>query len=448
MGVDLNQLYHLVQQGNSEFTHPLIDELDITDDERQIITRLIKCEINQYYGNFGENLFLLDEIKTYPIDDDHYLCPHIRYQEANTYWKMGNTDVSLALLNEYLEKDNIGFAWYEKFRRLLAIVLFMVGNVKQAINISSEIIQISQDEILVAMTKDNLGYFYRFVGNVDDAIQLHLDAIQVFEEVDYDLVKANCYENLAMALSSKNRFEEARKYLDKSLEIKLHIGNNYYTSWTLYHIIRVLTQTDTDLNTIRGYKDKFYSLLDTPNPTVSDRFDLVLAMTLKSGEMIEEKLKSLEILKRLDDSSNLSHEFKIDIKLFMMEIFIYQLIILEGNPKEITKSLNETSEEVLHMAFEHESFPLLIMMHIFRSKLSLLSGNYKDSKRLLQQAMPIVEEKDLVHLRTVVEKEISRLDDFLLKLSSKLEQLNDSVNNQLLQTIKRVINSNYIDPEW
>ncbi len=175
--------------------------------------------------------------------------PHIETDLKYTLGKInhfkGENDKALDILFDV--KNNLESNTETEFKKIYIETLYAIGEIYRTksdksgdenfnkfskyINIGYDVSVEIDDKVLSAVGKDNIGLIHRAEGDLDRAIQLHQDSLNMKEElkdidtVEKDLLKSYSLNNIAVCYELKCDYDRAIEYYNRAIVLKKECGD-------------------------------------------------------------------------------------------------------------------------------------------------------------------------------------------------------------------------------
>lgn len=181
----------------------------------------------------------------------------------------------------------------------LAIAYRFKGLYDTSIYLSTEALDITENNFLKASSYNNLGVCYRYKGNYEKALSFYLKAADVYQK-DNDLEQLGIvYNNIGTMFLFSEFIGKAKKYLQKSLSI--HLENNHqkpladvYNNFGIYYAnmgdlqlslsyFNRSMKIEKELGNIRGVNDSYFNIASVY--TMMGNLDSAIVMIQKSVQL-------------------------------------------------------------------------------------------------------------------------------------------------------------------
>ena len=169
-----------------------------------------------------------------------------------------------------------------------------------------------------------------------------------------------------------------------------------------------------DKERANDYRQQFKELDSDSNPNIRLREELLKALILKQGQRIKSKVKSQEILLKIvneETYSRLDHELTVIAMLNLCELLLDEYRAY--GVQEVLTEVDGLLKETFNVAKTYQSNFILVEVMTLQSRFSLLRGKIEKADSYLDQAIAIIEEKDLRELTQRVQEEKQSLQSKL-----------------------------------
>ena len=354
------------------------------------------------------NLALIYDYKAQPTDALNY------YQKAlDISEEFGNPEMKATLLLN-IGKLNFGLGEFntalDNFH--LALSSFQELNIKPTI----------------AQVMGWMGQLYTTQGEVDKALKLFNENLIIYEELDILPEIGQSYHNMAEAYQKMGNLKEAIKYCIKSQQILQEVGNNLPLANSLQLLVKLLVLNDSK-DQAEQYLKKFQEISEKEdNKIINQAFRLSKAFSLKDSDRMVSRAQAQQIFQEISEEEVVNHDLTVEAMLNSCEILLTEL--RASGDEEVVSELKVLLEKLQKIAKDQNSYFVLVNTQMLSSKVALLDLDLEASKRLLNEAQQLAQEKGLKSLAVTASGEydillsqLSQWDDLIDRNVSMLERL-------------------------
>jgi signal transduction histidine kinase/predicted negative regulator of RcsB-dependent stress response len=308
-------------------------------------------------------------------------------------------------------QKNIGLIYQRKGELNLALEYYQ-NSLK-----SRELIGNKED---IARSLHSIAIIYLYKGELDGSLD-HLDRTHgILKQIGNHLEISSVLKDKGIIFQRKGKFSEAENHFKKSLQIRKKIGNELEISETLYHLILLHIEIQSNKY------DKYYNNLkkisaSSQNRVIKIRSRLAEAAILQTSSRMTKKVEAHELFEKVIEEDLVDYELTVFAMLNLCEFLLLEL--KSSGEKEVLVEIQTILEKLYEMATDQESHLLLVEILIIQSKLALLDYDMAEAESFLGNARDIAEEKGL--------------DQFLLKITYLQHQL-DEESNRLSELAKQL----------
>ncbi|MFW9997141.1 MAG: tetratricopeptide repeat protein [Candidatus Odinarchaeota archaeon] len=362
-------------------------------------------------------------------------------------WQKGKLDQALNYYQQSLDlREEIGNQRdIATSLNNIGLVLWNKGDLNLALEYyfqSLTIFRKTDDELSIASLLNNIGLICHDKGDLDEALEFHLKSLEIREKGPIELDRAISLHNVGLIYRQKGFITQSLEFYHKCLEIEKKIGNDYFISDTLLHLIEVAT--DNSNNTIAKQYLDYLQQINARNGSnvVSQRYRVAQALVLKTDSRLRNRIKAEELLEQVCSEEILESSLTVTAMLHLTDLLLQELRI-SGN-EELFKEVKDLINRLLQISEQQKSHSLLVEAYLLQAKLSIVELNLKRARSLFIQAQIMAEEKGLQRLAMKISSEHDALIEQLNKWeqamdqeSSLIERLEIAGLDQVVQRMKQ-----------
>jgi tetratricopeptide (TPR) repeat protein len=241
------------------------------------------------------------------------------------------------------------------------------------------------------------------------------------------------YANMGLVLLEKGDFEEARSYLQKSLDIALQSGEENAIGDLQFYLFR-LAMAEGNLVEAKSTVGNLMDLSEVykGNTLINNLFTLANAILLKESTNVRDWIKAQDQLINLVDKFDYTSINKILTMKHLCDTYLDE-IKLYGHEQAFYKAQN-VIEQLTMLAANQNSMRVLVESFLLRARMKLINGDFDEAEALYHQAETICEEKDLKALgdhiqvkKSEFELDLKQMQNLLTRnatLQERLKQAN------------------------
>ncbi|MFW9957432.1 MAG: tetratricopeptide repeat protein [Candidatus Odinarchaeota archaeon] len=331
----------------------------------------------------------------------------------------------------------------------VGVIHRLKGNLDQAAECYNKSLKIQQNQSIgpeFALALNNLGEIYNLKGELDSALEFYQRSLLIYEAMGAKEGIALALLNIGDIQRRKGNNENAFEYYQRSLAISEVMGNTRLISAVLGELVALaLDSNESDLS--KEYLTKLGQIDKTSESVViNQQFRISNALVLKHSQRTRDRVKAEEILERIVDEEVADHTITIAAMIHLCDLLLLELKATRAD--EVLKKVNDLTKQLMSVAQEQASHPLVVESYLLQSKLALIDFEVSKAKQLLVRAKNLADEKGLFRLSHIVDKEMQTLQSELQRWESILEEnpskqemvnltnLDDLVKRMVLKTVE------------
>ena len=418
-----------------------------------------------------ENLYSTDSIQDPPKEID--------LRKASLLLHKGHIQIHTGDFDHAFEFCQQGLTIFERYDYIqgianahhnLGTIYAAKGNLEQALLHTQKGLTLRErldHKLSIAISLNNLGAIYYDKGELDQALEYHSRSLDLKEAIGNKLHIALSLNNIGEVYQQKGELDLAQSHLKRSLALGREIGNKRYIAYALDHIGEVYQQKreldlaikshkkslalgeelwnnltisgalfclisvsiDMDsLELAKQYLNRLKELNEQQqNPIISQRYRVAEAIILKTSSRSRSRGKSENILAQVVKEPIINHEVTVDALLNLCDLLLVELRL--SDDPAVMNEIQAHVTRLLFIADQQHSHWLLAETFVLRSKLVLVEGEIKASRRFLEQAQHLAEERGLHRLAMQISSDHDALLDQLGNWQNLIDR-NASMNER------------------
>ncbi len=387
--------------------------------------------MDMIYVQLDADLFWIQDIQD--AENSHLYVELKRLKGIYTRFT-GELDLSIEYFNEcFAESEKHGdIRMISELYHALGVVYMDTGNYQMALEHINQSIRIKKANGYEV----NLGVSYYHKGNISVLKGELTKALEIFARSQELSTKFQDKRLDGLILGKMGliyeRFEEyqtAFDYLNESFRIKKELGNPFDITDTIFHLIRILLNTDR-IDLAQQYYDNFLPIFQSNlgNEMINLRKRLIDASFQKNSERIyEQALAQVEF-------KDIIHDKILDFGLTRYALLnLTDLLLIELRITGEEEVLNELLNIINHLhsiSIEEESQSINLELLLLKSKISELQLDFDQAQAYLEDALQLAIKTGLRQFET----KISTAYDSLL---TNLDSWKDEDKTDILSRIER-----------
>jgi tetratricopeptide (TPR) repeat protein len=327
---------------------------------------------------------------------------------GNIHSRKGNLDQalacqkrSLAIKEELGNKHDISMSLIN-----LGAVYQLKGELKQAEEHYQRSLAISEELGIkrdIALALNNLGNIDQLKGDLNQALECFQTSLAIYRELGIREEVALLLANIGEIHRKKGNLERAFEYYERSLATYEEMGNDPLTAIVLYELVWIALERG-DPTLAQQYLQKLQQINEgTDNRSISQRYRVARALSLKASKRARDKLKAVEILEHLVEEEVADHSLTVTAMIHLCDLLLFELKMTGED--ELFGEIKDLTYRLLEIAEQQSSHSLLAETYLLQSKLALIELDMGRARTLLTKAQAIAEEKDLRMLARAVAHE-------------------------------------------
>jgi tetratricopeptide (TPR) repeat protein len=284
----------------------------------------------------------------------------------------------------------------------------------------------------------NLAELYLDIGELDKAFE----CMNVFlkgsvNDPRYGIL-AYPKANMGLILFEKGDFEEARLYLQKSLDIALQSGDE--SAICDFHLFLFrLAIAEGNLVEAKSIVNELMDLSEAykDNILIRNQFTLANAILLKESTNMRDRIKAQDLLISLVDKFDFNTTNKTLTMKHLCDTYLDEMK-LYGHGPAFYKA-QDIIEQLTMLAATQNSMRVLVESYLLRARMKLIDGDFDEAEDLYHQAETTCKEKGLTTLGDHIQ---SKKSEFELDL--KQMQILLSRNATLQERLKQANIDEYL----
>ncbi|MHA2030034.1 MAG: ATP-binding protein [Candidatus Kariarchaeaceae archaeon] len=352
----------------------------------------------------------------------------IEEQISATKVNIGNIFLEQGNLNEALEYYRQVYAYFkeggneEMFSFLLnnmGMIYKKHGEYTEALEKYKESLEVKKrigNRKEIAKSLQSIGTIYLYRGDLKEALEFFSKSLKDWQQTGNKDEISSILKDMGMVYYYEGNITKANNCLQESLELRRKIGNKILVAETLYYIILILLEIESDELVERYHRELKKISESVDNKNVKIQYRLASASILQKSPRIASKVEANELFEEVMAEGIVDNEFT---KIAMLNLCEFLLIELKSSgDEEILQEIQSILEKLYDMATEQESHTLLIEVLIIQSKVALVTYNIAESEEYLKHAYEISDQKGL--------------SQFSLKITYLMRQLQEETDKMSL----------------
>jgi tetratricopeptide (TPR) repeat protein len=301
------------------------------------------------------------------------------YQQIYPYFTSASNDEILSLL-----LNNMGMAYKKQ------------GEYSEALEKYKESIAIKQkigNQVEIAAALHSIGSIYLLRGELKQALEHLTESLKVWEKEKNKIEISEILKDIGLAHFYQGNINKANDQLQKSLHLRREIGNKILIAETIYYLIVILLEIESDELVERYHRELKEISESLDNKNVKIQYQLATASILQKSPRIASKVEANELFEEVISEGIVDNEFTKFAMLNLCEFLIIEL--KSSGDREILLEIQSLLEKLYDMATEQESHTLLIEVLIIQSKVALVNYQVQEAEEYLKHAYEISDQKGL-----------------------------------------------------
>ncbi len=456
MVIDLvTSVQHLIERGNFEEAHRLIEKNGVDDHEAAIELLVFKVRILRNIGEFEKASLHINELndKRNKISDKKIKLLII-IEDAYLNWNLSNHDRTLELIQEGNKLFDVRFddisdieAEISTLDNLLGLYHLYTGDLNEGLfhfKLALKRRQRIGQQHMIGISQNNVGVCYYRKGELEKSIEYFERSEAIFLEIGNQVDIGLPFSNLALVYYDLGNLEKALDYFNKSVVIELELGNPINIAETYFG----LTRTHLKLNDEQKSYEHVIKLKELDHKydykLITQWYKLSNAIYLIDKPRINKKIIAQTLLTEIVNDQILHQRLTIIAMKELCKFYIMELKLF-GSEEALSDAI-ELVNQLYDTAQDQLSFSLLVEVLILNAKLSLIKSDYQGALMFLDQAEFTSYEKGLIGLemqvkmeKVALESETERWRQLAMKNASLKEKIEQSRIFDYLKDIRRVV---------
>ncbi|MHA2343337.1 MAG: tetratricopeptide repeat protein [Candidatus Hodarchaeales archaeon] len=462
----LNYIRHLIDEGKFEKSFQLLEEFEENKENTLhsiAYSHLLKCKLLYQHGLYrnvvnlakqtyneslkvGQNLISIDALmimtkalaRIKEVDKAFDIINQVKEQlktltqqsskdykqkEADFvflkgfFYFFGKNDVDRALKhfeNSLVLREKLGAKLQIAESLTLISWLFATykGELSRALKYGKRGLAIakeSNEKYQITTSLNVLGIIYGYRGELDESNIYFEQSLEISKKYNFKHRMANVLNNLGDNYRMRGEFDHALECLEQSLVLRSELGDPYNLAIGHDFLIQMLIEKG-DLNQAQRYLS---DLTQINNQLKDNVINLLIlfnkALILKKSPRAHDHGKAEEILKRIINDRESSHELTIGALLNLCELLLIELH--KSNDLEVFSEIESLITRMTDTAENSQSYWILGESYLLLAKLALISLDLNGAQLLLTQGQKIAEKYGL----NLLSMKISHEHDKLMK---------------------------------
>jgi len=308
------------------------------------------------------------------------------------------------------------------------------------------------------------GHANQGIGNFREALKLNLEAYEIANKVKFHSAQSSSRYCLGRINLFKGDFKEAERffleysnrenlYPYEKLIASMNLGELYLHSGQFSQAFdicsQILEDEQMDESILPNFKsiDSVYLIailaslklermekaehylsemrIKRPN---SAYYKFCRALVLRHKSRLSDQFEAIKLLQDISKHPDLLAMDKRLVKRTLCELLLMELKLSE-NP-EVLEEIRVNLDEITEIANTEFIFPVIIEAEILSSKLSIIEGKANESRKILENAVNLVRDKNLTLLESRLNEEIRTLNHEFSKYVTLVES-NSSLKDKI-----------------
>lgn len=295
----------------------------------------------------------------------------------------------------------------------MGVVFRQRGELNQALGYFDKCLKLyeeASDNQQVAATIHNIGRVYRMKGELGTAIPYFEKSYKLRKEnkdklgMSYDLLELGLIK-LEMGI-----INEATASFEECYKIRRDLDNEMLLTEILNHLIEayLLINNESKIANYFSILEKIYSKTDNKNSKNHYLIAKTNILLKQEGTRLSQQVEAYELFKEILEAGHIDNEHTVYAMLKLAEYLITELRATKDD--ELLIEVGTILQEVYDMAQKQESHKLLINVMVAQSKLAYVNEGIKEALDLLNHALNIAENKQLVQHKLEITTEIEKIE--------------------------------------
>jgi tetratricopeptide (TPR) repeat protein len=377
-----------------------------------------KGELDKAAEYYNESLVISEELK-----DDEGIATVLN-NLANLSSSRGELEQALGYLQRSLEireklavKQDIGRSFIN-----IGVIHRLKGDLDQAIGYYNKSLAILEHLSIghdFALALNNLGDIYSLKGDIDIALEFFQRSLLIYDEIGVKEGIALALSNMGECYERKGNPDNAFECYQRSLLISEDMGNTRLISVVLSYLVGLALDND-DLNVAKDYLSKIEQIdAQSDSASSNQRYRVSKALILKKSQRTRDRVKAEEILEKIIEEDVTDHVLTTEAMIHLCDLLLLELKATRA--EEVFEKVNELTQQLITIAQEQASHPLVVETYMLQSKLALIDFEVNKAQGLMNEAKSLADEKGLQRLSQIVQNEIDALQREVTRWESALD---------------------------
>jgi tetratricopeptide (TPR) repeat protein len=369
---------------------------------------------------------------------------------GNVYSRKGDLDQALACQKRSLAiKEELGHK-HDIFTSLinLGAVYQLKGDLSQAKEHYQRSLAISEELGIkrdIALAINNLGNIDQLKGDLNQALEYFQTSLAIYRELGIREEIALLLTNIGEIHSRKGNLERALECYERSLATYEQMGNDPLTAIVLTELVWIALESGAP-TLAQQHLQKLQQINErTDNRSISQRYRVARALSLKASKRARDKVKAEEILAHLVEEEVADHSLTVTAMIHLCDLLLFELKMTGED--ELFGEIKDLTYRLLEIAKQQSSHSLLAETYLLQSKLALIELDMGRARTLLTEAHAIAEEKGLhmlaravAHERDLLQSQVQMWELIIQRKPSRREMIDLTQLDDLLeQMVQRTV---------
>ncbi|MFW9788924.1 MAG: tetratricopeptide repeat protein [Candidatus Thorarchaeota archaeon] len=343
---------------------------------------------------------------------------------ANLSSSRGELDQALEYLKQTLEIREKLAVKLDIARTLINIGVMhrLKGDLTQATEYYNRSLAM-QEELSIgpdfALALNNLGDIYSLKGNIDAALEFYQRSLLIYDDMGAKEGIALTLTNIGECHERKGNTENAFEYYQRSLSISEDMGNMRLIPVVLSQLMSLALDSG-DIDLAKEYLSKLEEFdAQSDNEVLNQRYRISQALFLKKSGRTRDLGKAEGILEKIVEEDVRDYSLTSLAMIHLCDLLLIELKTTRS--EEVLDKVKDLTQQLVSIAEDQAQYPLVVETYLLQSKLALIDFEVNEARGLMNEAKRLADEKGLLKLGQIVQKELDTLMSEVKRWETVLE---------------------------
>jgi ATP/maltotriose-dependent transcriptional regulator MalT len=407
----------------------------------EIVARLVIADLlmmKPYNEDYGKELkhiqSLFDELTLSKQEQYRHYAIWLAYLSSRFtafYLKVSSTAfpiISKAI--RFAKEDRFQIKYFEGILLWTqADIKSGIGEYQESITDYTETIELFKrlnNDMMIITPMANLTNVYRYLGHVDQALELCIEISKIAEKLDSAFQRSASYITIGMLFNIKGDFTKAKSYYEKAMTYVQEKNSSYLLLYNIYiHLLLDMKEYEQ----AEKHLPEFYQLSEELGSQPSAQW--IKALYLKeTGVNFETKAQAQRLFRELLETKNYpwgwDFHSQINILFHLIDLLLEEAKTLGSSSKiqEVNILINQATE------MAQQKPRALIQVYLLQAKMLLIEGKVDESLSLIDKTYNFAKSKKLNLYAEQAKNQKYKLKNELIKWKGIIES-NASLTERL-----------------